>query len=76
MVCFFVTHSSLYFSFHVDIPNLDLLSATAFSTGWLESPILPLINVFIQEVEYAMLSTLQHPLHNNFPKKLSPKILC
>lgn len=76
MVYFFVMHSSLYFSFPVDIPNIDLLSATAISTGWLESPMLPLINVFIQEVEYAILSTLQHPLHNNLPKKLSPKILC
>lgn len=56
--------------------NTELLSATAISTGQLESPILPLINVFIQEAEYAVLSALQHPLHNNFPKKSSPKILC
>lgn len=76
MIYSFVMHSLLYFSLHVDTPSIDLLSATAISMGWLESPMLLLINVFIQEVEYAMLSTLQHPLHNNLPKKLSPKILC
>lgn len=75
-VIFFVIHSLLYVTFHMDTPNTELLSATAISTGQLESPILPLINVFIQEAEYAVLSALQHPLHNNFPKKSSPKILC
>lgn len=73
---FTVIHSLLYVTFHMDTPNTELLSAAAISTGQLESPILPLINVFIQEAEYAVLSALQHPLHNNFPKKSSPKILC
>lgn len=73
MIYFFVTHNLLHFSSHMDTPNMELFSATAISTGQLESPILPLINVFIQEAEYAVLSTLQHPLHNNLPKKLSPK---
>lgn len=75
-VIFFIIPKLLYFSFHINIPGIILSSSvTAISTGQLETPMTLLINVFIQEVVYAVPSALQHPLHYNLPKKSSLKIL-